>query len=103
MKHAPTPSEATLWRRIGTRRCLGVRFKRQVVIDRFIADFVAPSQKLVVEIDGPVHAFKRGADARKDRALARLGYRVLRLPEQLVRERLAEAVAQIAAALTELP
>jgi very-short-patch-repair endonuclease len=102
MKHAPTVSEAALWHAIGTRRCLGVVFKRQVVIaERFIADFVAPSARLVVEIDGPVHAFKRGADARKDRVLTRLGYRVLRLPEELVRTQLAEALAQIAAALAE--
>jgi very-short-patch-repair endonuclease len=87
MKHAPTVSEAALWRAIGTHRCLGVRFRRQVVIaDRFIVDFLAPSVRLVVEVDGPVHAFKRGADARRDRVLTRLGYRVLRLPEQLVRE-----------------
>jgi very-short-patch-repair endonuclease len=104
MKHAPTVSEAALWRALGTRRCLGVRFRRQVVIaDRFIVDFLAPSVRLVVEVDGPVHAFKCGADARKDRVLARLGYRVLRLPEQLVRERLREALAQIAAAVPEPP
>jgi very-short-patch-repair endonuclease len=104
MKHAPTVSEATLWRAIGTRRCLGVRFRRQVVLaDRYIADFVAPAVALVVEIDGGVHALRRCADARRDRVLARLGYRVLRLPEQLVREQLQEALARIAAALAEPP
>jgi very-short-patch-repair endonuclease len=62
-------------------------------------DFVAPKAKLVVEVDGPCHAARARADARRDRALGRLGYRVLRLPAALVRERLAEAVALVAAAL----
>jgi very-short-patch-repair endonuclease len=35
--------------------------------------------------------------------LARLGYRVLRLPEQLVRERLEEALSRIEAALADPP
>jgi very-short-patch-repair endonuclease len=39
------------------------------------------------------------ADARRDRALQRLGYRVLRLDAELVSERIEEAVAQIRSVL----
>jgi very-short-patch-repair endonuclease len=31
---------------------VGVERRRQVVIGRFIADFVAPSARLIVEVDG---------------------------------------------------
>jgi very-short-patch-repair endonuclease len=48
-RHAP---EQLLWARIRGLR-LGVVFRRQVpLLGRFIADFLAPSQRLVVEIDG---------------------------------------------------
>jgi very-short-patch-repair endonuclease len=50
-------------------------------------------------VDGLYHARRQRADARRDRKLARLGYRVLRLPAALVQHRLAEAVALVRAAL----
>jgi very-short-patch-repair endonuclease len=50
-------------------------------------------------VDGGYHARRRAADARRDRALQRLGYRVLRLDAALVSDRIQDAVAQIRAAL----
>jgi very-short-patch-repair endonuclease len=55
----------------------------------------------VVEVDGEVHAGRAAADARRDRDLGRMVYRVLRLPRQLVQERPEEAVALVVAALGE--
>jgi hypothetical protein len=49
-----------------------------VVLGRYIADFLAPSAKLIVEVDGSHHARRVSADARRDEALRRAGYRVLR-------------------------
>lgn len=66
---------------------------------RFIADFYAPSIKLIVEVDGGYHVRRRAADASRDRKLARLGYRVVRLEAELVLSELAAAVALIRAAL----
>jgi very-short-patch-repair endonuclease len=34
---------------------LGAKFRRQHAIDAFIVDFVAISEKLVVEVDGGIH------------------------------------------------
>jgi very-short-patch-repair endonuclease len=93
-----TPSEAALWRLIGGGRT-GVWFRRQAVIGRFIVDFVAPAARLVVEVDGGYHALRRTADACRDRALARLGYRVLRLEADLVLKHPEQAVTLIRAAL----
>ena len=62
-------------------------------------NLAAPSAKLVVEVDGEVHAGRAAADARRDRDLGRMGYRVLRLSRALVQEQLEEAVALVVAAL----
>jgi len=94
-----TASEALLWQSLSGGK-LGVVFRRQEpLLGRFIGDFVAPSCRLAVGVDGGWHSDRRAADERRDRALARAGYRVLRLDEKLVRERLAEAVALIRAAV----
>ena len=101
MRAAPTDTEAILWHHALRGSRLGVAFRRQAVIAGYVVDFVAPSVRLVVEVDGGYHAARARvrADARRDRRLAALGYRVLRIPAALVRERLSEAVALVRAAL----
>lgn len=98
MRSCLTPAEQKLWAEIAGCR-LGVWFRRQVPIGRYIADFVAPSVWLVVEVDGEHHRRQGAADARRDRVMARLGYRVLRLPALLVERDLPEALGRIRAAL----
>jgi very-short-patch-repair endonuclease len=54
MRRAPTRSEALLYALL-RRNAGGFRFRRQVVIGRFIVDFLVASVGLIVEIDGGVH------------------------------------------------
>jgi len=76
-----------------------VAFKRQVVLGSFIVDLSAPRARLVVEIDGAHHARRRSADARRDRVLETAGWRVLRLPAELVLRDLLAAVEHVREAL----
>ncbi|MBX3128086.1 MAG: DUF559 domain-containing protein [Polyangiaceae bacterium] len=92
-----TPSEARLWSRLNARQ-LGVTFRRQVPLGRYIADFLAPVPRVVVELDGASHRGRASSDASRDRKLARLGYRVLRIQATLVMEDLDAAVALVRAA-----
>jgi very-short-patch-repair endonuclease len=101
MRHHSTETEQALWCQLAGS-ALGVAFKRQVPIDRYIVDFLAPARKLVVEVDGGVHSVRRTRDARRDRLLQRLGYRVLRVEAELVRTNITEAVALIVAAVRAL-
>ena len=99
MLHTPTPSEAALWQ-VLRHGVAGVAFKRQVVLgERYIADFLAPSVRLVVEVDGGVHRQTRAADRRRDEKLRRLGYRVVRVDAALVLRSVQRAVALVEAAL----
>jgi very-short-patch-repair endonuclease len=58
---------------------------------------------LAVEIDGGVHKARVQKDARRDRELRELGYRVLRLPAELVETDVARAVELVRAALRAAP
>jgi very-short-patch-repair endonuclease len=94
-----TESEASLWSALKGRQ-LGVSFRRQVPVGgRFIADFCAPSVRLIVEVDGGIHALKRGPDARRDLKLCRLGFRVVHVSTELVLSDLNAAVALVRAGL----
>jgi very-short-patch-repair endonuclease len=63
----------------------------------FVADFYAPSARLIVEVDGGYHARRVTADARRDRKLARVGYRTLRVSAELATRDLPAVLAAIAA------
>jgi very-short-patch-repair endonuclease len=98
MRAAPSLPEQLLWAAL-TNRKLGVSFRRQVPLAGYICDFVCASRRLVVEVDGAHHARRRGADARRDECLGRLGYRVLRLEAQLVLRQFGAAVELVKLAL----
>ena len=97
---APTLTEALLWEELRASK-LGVGFRRQFPIERFIADFACPARRLVVEVDGGYHreAAAQRADARRDRVLARLGWQVVRVMAEEVQRDMPAVVARIRAAL----
>ena len=77
MRREPTEAEARMWEILRDSK-LGVKFRRQQAIDRFIIDFVSLSAKLIVEVDGPIHEGTKGEDRQRDEFLDSAGYRVLR-------------------------
>src|SRR5438105_384073 len=99
MRCSLTRSEELLWARIRGRR-LGPVFRRQVpLLGRFVADFLAPAERLVLEVDGGHHAEQARVDARRDAVLARAGYRVPRLDAALVMQDVEAALELVRAAL----
>jgi very-short-patch-repair endonuclease len=76
-REMPEP-ELRLWLQLRAARFLGVKFRRQKVIGRYIVDFAANEPKLVIELDGDTHAFQEGYDRRRTRFLESEGYRVVR-------------------------
>ncbi len=100
MRGCPSPPEQALWLAIRSAQ-LGVPFRRQVPVAGYIVDFVAARAMLVVEVDGRHHEQRRASDARRDRKLGRLGYRVLRLEAEQVLRQLPAALALVRQALRE--
>ncbi len=77
MRQDATDAEAIVWSHIRNRLLNGFKFRRQVPIGPYIADFVCQERQLVVELDGFQHA-ESSQDLVRDRYLNTLGYRVLR-------------------------
>lgn len=72
-----TEAERTLWFLLRSRRFSGFKFRRQVPIDPYVADFLCFERKIVVECDGSQHA-DSAHDARRDAWFAARGFRTLR-------------------------
>ena len=79
MRKDPTRAEQVLWEALRGYRT-EIKFRRQHLIGRFIADFYAPDRRLVIEIDGDVHLESQRIERDKERTAAfeTLGYRVIR-------------------------
>jgi very-short-patch-repair endonuclease len=78
MRSGATDAEHRLWQILRAHRFSGYKFRRQVPIDYYIADFVCFARRLIIEVDGGQHSESR-ADAKRDAFLSSQGFRVLRI------------------------
>jgi len=78
MRTEPTDAEHRLWQILRAHRFAGYKFRRQVPLDFYIADFVCFAERLIVELDGGQHAESK-SDPRRDAFLRAQGFRVLRI------------------------
>ena len=78
MRSAPTDAEHRLWQILRAHRFVGFKFRREVPIEHYIADFVCFNTRLIVEVDGGQHA-DNDRDAKRDAFLASQGFRILRI------------------------
>jgi very-short-patch-repair endonuclease len=73
-----TDAERKLWQYLRLRQLDGHKFRRQVRIGPYIADFVCLKAMLIIEVDGGQHADARAYDSRRDDFMRGQGYRILR-------------------------
>ena len=78
LRHTQTDAERALWFRLRDRRLRGLKFRRQVPVDRYIVDFLCTDANLVIELDGGQHADRTTEDAARTKDLEARGYLVLR-------------------------
>ena len=96
-----TPEERLVWERLRGRRLHGQRFRRQQVIDGYIADFYCHTSAVVVEIDGPIHEQRADFDRGRDSVFRHRGLTVLRITNAEVRGDLDGVMLRIASACGE--
>ncbi len=77
LRHNLTDAERKLWQMLRSRQLAQLKFRRQVPLGPWIADFVSYEHKIVVEADGGQHVDSEHDQAR-DADLAARGFRVLR-------------------------
>ena len=81
-----TPEERHLW--YDFLRTYPVRFSRQKVLGRYIADFYSAEARLILELDGSQHYEEDAANADAERTAFLEGYglTILRIPNNEVRK-----------------
>ncbi|TMG59539.1 MAG: DUF559 domain-containing protein [Chloroflexi bacterium] len=86
-------TERRVWYRLCGRRLAGFKFRRQLPIGPYFADFACLSARLVVEIDGEFH--NEVSDQRKTSYLESQGFRVMRFPASATDQGLDDVIESI--------
>jgi very-short-patch-repair endonuclease len=86
LRQTQTTPEARLWDLVRGRKLNGCKFRRQVPIDRYFADFACIEARLIVELDGAVHDEEDVVlrDMARTEVLEACGYAVLRFQNEAV-------------------
>ena len=103
LKHRsnPTQAEDVLWNLLKSKKLEDYKFRRQHIIDRFIADFVCLKEKLIIEIDGLIHQLPENqiSDQQRTKVLNRLGFEVIRFTNDQVVHETNDTLSNILSAL----
>ncbi len=84
----PTSAEKILWFYLRSRKMAGCKFRRQQVIDGFIADFYCHELGLIIEVDGGIHHAQKSYDAERDRIIQSRGLTVIRVTNENIQNEL---------------
>jgi very-short-patch-repair endonuclease len=103
MRREMTAPELKLWLELRAKRFSAVKFRRQVVLGHYIADFASRSRMLIIELDGETHAEREAYDGARTAALVRAGFRVLRFTNSNVMSNLDGVLHAIGEALQTPP
>ncbi len=99
----PTEAENILWQIVRGKKLGGYKFRRQHIISSYIADFVALSEKLVIEVDGLIHQLPEHKESDEQRTieLNKLGFEVLRFTNEEIINNPDNATEKILIAIEE--
>ena len=102
LRRAMTDAERQLWQQLrGDIASASTHFRRQVAIGPYVVDFCCYAKRVVVEVDGPVHArpSQQDSDRERDIYLRGQGYRIVRVTNQEVSLHMPSVLRRIATVL----
>jgi len=97
LRKRQTSAERSMWTILRDRRLRDLKFRRQFPIGPFIADFCCWEIRLVIELDGEVHAEQTERDRERDAFIRGSGFTVMRFPNDRMFEDVAGVIEEILA------
>ncbi len=98
LRKSMTEAESLLWDRLRGRKCGRLKFRRQQIIEGFIADFYCELAQLVVEVDGGIHNDPKVKqnDEHREKVFKARGIKTIRFKNDEIITNAESALAQIA-------
>ena len=103
-KGQSTQAEAILWECLRNKN-LNHKFRRQHIIDMFIADFICLEKNLIIEVDGGYHnaSEQKEADELRTQILNEIGFKVIRFTNEEIITNIDQVIHKINTILKSLP
>ncbi len=97
LRNNMTDAEKILWNFLSGSKVMGLRFKSQHPIDRFIADFYCHALKIVIEVDGGIHSllYNRENDINRTYELEKFDIKIIRFRNEQILNDLANVKKEI--------
>ncbi len=95
LRSRDTSPEEKLWEQLRDRRLEGLKFRRQVPINRYFADFACLEIGITIELDGVQHAHMIEADHARRDVIEAHGFLEVRFTNIEINERLDWVVQEI--------
>jgi len=102
LRQNPTNPEKIIWQKLRDRQIGEFKFRRQHNIGKFIVDFYCDEIKLIIEIDGDIHAYQKEHDQKRQFFLENRGLKVIRYTNNEVRANLTGVLENILRKCEEL-
>ena len=98
-----TEAEQRLWYHLRAHCFMGLKFKRQKPMGRYIVEFVCVARRLIIELDGGQYAEQVSYDRHRDAWLRNQGYTVLCFWNNEVMQQLEGVLEQIRCTISLSP
>jgi leucyl-tRNA synthetase len=98
LRRNATAAEARLWEALRGKQ-LGVKFRRQHPIHRYVVDFYSVEAALAIELDGPIHSLQTDEDVNRQAFLESNNIRFLRFSNDQVIDHFHHVLTSIRAAV----
>jgi len=79
-----TYCEKIMWLHLRNRQLLGIKFRRQYSVDKFVIDFYAPEIKFAIELDGNIHNLpdQKEYDKERQKYIETFGIKFIRITNE---------------------
>ena len=84
LRRRMTVAEKILWKALRDRRFQSLKFRRQVPLGSFVADFLCSQHRLIIEVDGDSHTDRKEYDEWRTERLNEQNYIILRVSNEEV-------------------
>ena len=95
LRRNESKAETLFWNAVRNRQFMNLKFRRQVPIDKYFADFVCEEKKIVIELDDAGHDQKLKQDEARTKILEAHGYRVIRFANEEIYDNLDAVLAEL--------
>ncbi len=99
LRKSATFAENVLWQRLRRKNVVGLKFRRQHHIGRYVVDFYCAKLKLIVELEGGIHneTDQKEYDNIRFQEFKMMGYKCLRIKNEEVTENVENVIEKILA------